>query len=100
MLPTFDPLDDQYRWCIYCRADCWPELEDQRHSPVCPDTTGLYPVDEQLLSCRGGCGSCGSIFRAGDVYMHIEQASAGLDTVEVACIYCAALAAFGAGLQG
>lgn len=96
-IPFFDPLDEKYRWCIYCNADCWPELENQRHGVDCPSVTGLYPVDQGMVDHHAECGGgCGHVFKLGEVYMHTQVEHNGPDTtVTVGCIGCASAEAFG-----
>jgi hypothetical protein len=89
---SFDPLDERYRWCIYYHADCWPEPDNQQHTPDCPHTTGLYPVTEDMVGdrCSYGDGECDHVFRLGEFYMDTEVIDDGRDrTVTVACIGCA-----------
>jgi hypothetical protein len=90
-----DPLDEQFRWCIYCGADCWPEGENQRHDLDCPRVTGLYPVDRLLLAAGARCSEgCGHQFQQGDHYGEIPLHTDGPDkTVAIACLPCAVLAA-------
>lgn len=94
-IPFFDPLADEFRWCIYCKADCWPELENQQHADDCPSVTGLYPVDQEMLDLGVRCGygdaDCGHVFKRGEFYMETEVEHHGPNKyVTVACIGCAA----------
>jgi hypothetical protein len=92
MVPFHDPLADEYRYCLYCEADCWPEPDNQRHGPECPDSTLVYPVDEPMLTFGARC-ECGHVFQRGDSYMHVEVARSGPDlVVVVVCVGCAARA--------
>jgi hypothetical protein len=93
-IPFFDPLDEKYRWCIYCQADCWPEPENQQHAADCPRTTGLFPVTQDMVDNRVECcygdNGCGHVFQLGEFYMDTEVETNGPDTVvTVACIGCA-----------
>lgn len=93
-VPIFDALADEFRWCVYCKADCWPEPENRRHSADCPQSTGLYPVDQDMVDrdarCGYGDGTCGHVFQLGEVYMHTEVEVDGGDTyATVACVGCA-----------
>lgn len=75
-LSDFNPLDDKYRWCIYCQADCWPEHENQRHGEDCPVNTGIYPIraDEALpTGDLGCCTACSHPFALGDFYVHVSD---------------------------
>lgn len=95
---TFDPLADALRWCVHCRADCWPEPANQRHTPSCPTVTGLYPVTEQERHPEHGlgcCTACSAEFEAGDVYVLVDddtgRPAASPDCGWVVCLGCAAL---------
>lgn len=103
MIPFFDPLDERYRWCIYCQADCWPEPENQRHQDDCPLVTGLYPVDQDMVERGAQCGygdGCGHVFQLGEFYMATEVKQDGPDTyTTAACIGCASAEAFQVGDQ-
>lgn len=101
-IPFFDPLADEHRWCVYCKADCWPEPENQQHAKDCPRVTGLYPVDQEMVDNNVRCGfgdaDCGHVFKLGEFYMDTEVERNGPDTtVTVACIGCALGEAFGGG---
>lgn len=75
-LGDFNPLDDKYRWCIYCQADCWPEHENQQHAQECLTNTGIYPVraDEALpTGDLGVCTACSHPFALGDFYVHVSD---------------------------
>lgn len=91
MIPFFDPLDERYRWCFYCKADCWPEAENQQHKDACPSVTGLFPVDQDDVDRGAECGKgCGHVFQLGECYMDTEVEENGPDkTATVACIACA-----------
>lgn len=93
-VPFFDPLDEKYRWCIWCQADCWPEPENRQHKADCPSVTGIYPVDQDMLDREARCGygedGCGYVFKPGDFYMDTEVSTNGPDKYcTVACIGCA-----------
>lgn len=90
----FDPLDERYRWCIHCSADCWPEPEYQKHDEYCPFVTGLWPVMEEDLKLGMCCGQCMKAFQSGDVYMHINMETAlpqsrPAEMNEIVCVGCA-----------
>lgn len=97
-LSGFNPLDEQYRYCVYCQADCWPERENQQHKPDCPFNTGIYPVLEQDRHPSGDlglCSACSSPFALGDMYVHISDETgipvtnpAEGSTTWIACITC------------
>lgn len=98
-LASFDPLDDRFRWCIYCGADCWPEPDNQNHDLDCPMTTGLYPITSADLDPWGGYGSCCLChvpFGVNDLYMLIDDntghARTGVPSAMswVVCLGCAA----------
>jgi hypothetical protein len=75
MPEDFDPLDDKWRWCVYCKADCWPEVENQEHADDCPTVTGRYPVEP-----NGGpsaCCRCEVELKVGGFYRHICVREAG-----------------------
>lgn len=66
---TIRGVDDAYRWCIYCGADCW--LEEPAHYALCPFEIGLFPVTEKEIRPHGfACVECGVEFKVGDVYVH------------------------------
>lgn len=95
----YDPLADQFRWCVYCQADCWPEPENQQHMPDCPTSTGLYPVLPQDINPwgdYGGCTACHTPFQLGDRYVlanpDTEQVD-GSTSGFVLCVGCGATAA-------
>lgn len=96
MIPFFDPLDERYRWCIYCNADCWPEPENQQHKDDCPSVTGLFPVDQEMVDLGAECGGgCGHVFQLGEFYMDTQVEQNGPDkSCVVACIGCASSEAF------
>lgn len=92
----FDPLDEQYRWCIYCKADCWPEPEHQKHDSNCPMETGLYPVDDDTIEHEGCCGQCAIPFEPGDFEMNVDMETGKIvsqfennKSYEVICVSCA-----------
>lgn len=98
MIPDVDPLDDAFRWCVYCCADCWPEPENQRHADTCPTRTGLYPVTEQERDPAGGhgcCTACADPFLPGDHYVLVDDATGRTapapDAGWVVCVGCGAL---------
>lgn len=85
----FDSLDDKYRYCVYCRADCWPGEEFQVHELDCARLTGLFPVDVDLVAHGATCG-CGYVFKSGDFYLDSELDVSGADPVSVlVCVECA-----------
>jgi hypothetical protein len=91
----FDPLDEQYRYCMYCKADCWPEPENQKHDLSCPMETGLYPVDDDTIYHEGCCGQCGITFQPGDFEMNIDMETGKVvarfennKCYEVVCVSC------------
>lgn len=94
----FDPLDEAYRWCIYCRADCWPEPEHQQHDADCPIVTGIYPVTDAERDPHGElpcCTACSGQFVLGEVYLLVDVDTGAVapvpDTGLVVCIGCALL---------
>jgi hypothetical protein len=72
----FDPLDDNWRWCVYCKADCWPDEPD--HDEDCPSVTGRYPIDHpaEKPAPPSECCRCGHEFEKGrgEVYRLIRIA--------------------------
>jgi hypothetical protein len=72
--------------CIWCGTDCHLNLP---HRPDCPQTTGLYPVEDHLIGGRCCNDTCDYHFTAGDVYVHHPLNDTG-DIVEVWCLGCAA----------
>lgn len=96
--PLVDPLDDRLRWCVHCRADCWPDPAYQRHTDTCPTVTGLWPVtvdDIHPVWGLGCCCACGAPFALGEHYTLVDD-STGLpaaepDTGWVVCAGCAVL---------
>ncbi len=78
----FDELNEQYRYCIYCEADCWLEPENQQHITDCPFNTGLWPIEDFMLRTEACCMYCPYIFEPGDVYMMVNDN-------EVVCVGCA-----------
>jgi hypothetical protein len=97
----FNPLDDKYRYCVYCFADCWPEPENQRHGPNCPVVTGLFPVMEMERlpdGTFGGCSYCAVPLKLGDVYVLVNDDTGTVTkgrptTGWVVCLGCAAVGA-------
>jgi len=93
----FNPLDEKYRWCIYCNADCWPEPQNQQHQANCPKNTGVYPVLEQDLQPYGcSCSACRTPFKLGDLYVLANVDSEKVDgsaSGYVVCLGCGATAA-------
>ena len=94
-------MNDRWRWCVYCGADCWPEPENQRHAQECPVTTGLYTIgpddeDPWIKGTYGGCCSCGTVFQLGDHYVLIDsdtgKPATSPECSETTCVGCAALA--------
>jgi hypothetical protein len=82
---------DQYRWCIYCQADCWLEPENQQHTPSCPTLTGVYPV----LPPGVGCTACHVRLHPGDVYTLADvdtETVNGCQSGFVVCLGCGAMA--------
>ncbi len=73
---------DEYRWCVHCGADCWPE--DAVHQPGCPQITGLWPAT--------GDEVCGHCHQPVEVYVEVPLPDVGDGTVEVCCVGCAFLA--------
>lgn len=100
MTADHDALDERYRHCIYCRADCWPEPGQRQHHKHCPVTLGLYPITWREADPSGTpprCCSCSELFRFGDQYALLD-ADSGRPAVspergEVVCLGCAASAA-------
>lgn len=82
-LADYDPLDDKYRWCIYCGCDCWPD--DADHASDCPQTTGIYPVTPEDIGTQ--CCDCGAEFQEGDTY-----ALQPSDVDNFYCVVCAGCA--------
>ena len=91
--------DDPYRYCVDCGVDC--HEDEPEHGPECPQTTGLWPVDEKTLNitecpaCHHRfplhgmvCMDCGAEFHLGDFHALRYTAS---DMAEVVCLGCAAL---------
>lgn len=100
-LSGYDPLDEKWRWCYYCKADCWPEPDNQRHASDCPTVTGLYPVTEQdedpwIKGTYGACCACLRPFALGDRYVLIDvdtnRPATSPTRSEVTCVGCAAVA--------
>lgn len=97
-LGDYNPLDPQYRYCVYCGTDCWPEPENRQHAADCPTTTGIYPVrDQDRLpdGSLGACTACGAPFVVGDFYAHISDETGAVvnnpaedSTSWVACLPC------------
>lgn len=90
----FDSLSERYRWCIYCKADCWPEPEHQKHNVDCPMATGLWPITEDDYNMDMCCGMCSEKFEMGEHSMqfdlHTHEVVLRGDMLEVICIGCAA----------
>jgi hypothetical protein len=92
----FDALDEKYRWCIYCKADCWLELENQRHDKTCPFETGLFPVDSDTIERGGCCGQCSTPFELDDFEMNVDMKTGEIvskfepyRSYEIVCVGCA-----------
>ena len=86
---TRDPL----QFCIYCGADCYQD--DPPHTDGCPQRTGVYPVDQDMLDPPRGpaqCCRCDHEFTAGDFYHHLKTGENGLGIpiYEIVCAGCAA----------
>lgn len=90
----FDPLDEKYRWCIYCEADCWPEPENRKHAQDCPSTTNLWPVTQDDINMQMCCSQCPYEFNLGDFTMCVDFHTGELTTTaivsSVVCIGCGA----------
>lgn len=98
-----DENEDPFRYCVYCRADCYePEPE---HSAACPSSTGVFPVRERDVLCPGckkthigmRCGDCEAEFQVGDHYTHRKIGEApslmgdgDAPVYEIVCLGCAA----------
>lgn len=95
----YDHLADEYRWCVYCKADCWPEPENQQHQPDCASITGLYPVMPTDLNPWGGygdCSACHTPFALGDLYVIANMDTETVDGSRsgyVVCVGCGSVAA-------
>lgn len=92
----FDPLDEQYRYCIYCKADCWPDPAYQQHDKTCPFETGLYPVDDDTIAHEGCCSQCSVPFVPGDFEMNVDMKTGKVvkrfepdKWYEIVCVGCA-----------
>jgi hypothetical protein len=91
----YDSLDEQYRYCVHCSADCWPEPANQKHAMDCPTSTGIYPMDAQEKEYGMICDQCDKDIE--DYYGYIDmntgnpvtRAGAG-DIVECVCLGCIA----------
>jgi hypothetical protein len=97
-LSDYNPLDEKWRWCYYCKADCWPEPENQQHGSDCPMVTGLWPITEQdedpwTKGFYSRCCTCSEPFNLGDTYVLVDvetdKASRLPDCGEVTCVGCA-----------
>lgn len=90
----FDPLDEQFRWCVFCKADCWPEPQKQKHNIDCPMSTGLWPITETDYNMDMCCGMCYEKFELNEFSMQFDvekqQVSLYGTLLEVICIGCAA----------
>lgn len=64
-----NPTDDAYRWCVYCKGDCWPEREHQEHADDCPFVTGRFPLDPEHHRHGMCCANCGREIT--DYYRHV-----------------------------
>lgn len=91
-------MTDEFRWCVHCGADCWPDKDDQEHASDCPVTTGLWPVTMAELGMRGPddpyahgmvCMDCNTPFELGDVYA-LRPTDEG-DVFEIVCVGCRVL---------
>lgn len=86
-------LDDEFRWCVYCGADCEPAPEEQRHAADCATVTGIYPLDEDDLAMHLACVDCGAAFQAGDSYLlrdaDIADGAIGVPPISfIVCLDC------------
>lgn len=90
----FDSLDDQYRWCIFCKADCWPEQENQEHAADCPQSTNLWPVSDDDYKCEMCCCMCSERFDKDSHSVLVDAVTGEITTLAlvstVICIGCAA----------
>lgn len=106
-MSDIDREAEPFRWCVYCDADC--EVEEPEHAATCPSSTGVFPVREQDVLCRGckqtylgmRCSECDAEFQVGDHYTHRrigEASSLASDdecpVYDLVCLGCAAREAF------
>lgn len=86
MADELEPEGDRYRWCIFCKADCWLDEADQVHAAECPMSTGVWPITEREVrthmcpacTCEDGgmaCDDCHRAFVVGDGYMVVDYHS-------------------------
>lgn len=84
--------EDLYRWCIYCKADCW--LATQKHAPYCPVSTGLWPITQSDYDNDMCCGCCFEKFELDEYCMQLDtqinQVVLHGNVLEIICIGCAA----------
>lgn len=107
-----DEHDDPFRFCIYCKADCY--VDEPEHTADCPQSTGLFPILDQDLGPKCSacghqdgvcCGQCERPFALGDCYVlrDLQTNAVGFNTAEpkgldeapiceYLCLSCAALA--------
>jgi hypothetical protein len=91
-MSAFDPLDERFRWCIFCKADCWPDREYQEHAEDCPSATNLWPVTGADLAYGLACIDCHVELNLGDFYAQVDVTEPGeeIRCFEVVCIGCKA----------
>ena len=107
-----DELEDRYRWCVFCGADCWVSPEFQSHADDCPSVTGVFPVRGEELgglceSCGEpsrsmGCCRCDHTFSLGEHYhrLRIPDTDDSMPGYEVVCAGCAAHAELSGSREG
>jgi hypothetical protein len=85
----YDSLNEADRLCVWCKADCWPEPENQSHSTHCPFATGVYPADEG--------DECSVCLEALDFYILVDDDGQQLIRLNVGSAWRVCL---GCGIQG
>lgn len=71
-----------HRDCVHCGADTWFMPGGHRNS--CPEKTGLWPIEQYMLTTGAVCFHCCELFRDDDYYMTVGPNN------EVTCVGCAA----------
>src|SRR5690349_4544676 len=60
--------------CIFCAASGCVD-DTVQHGPECPFTTGMWPVDDEMVRRETDCMACGERFKAGEVYAEVKADS-------------------------
>jgi hypothetical protein len=87
--------EERYRWCVYCGADCWPDVEHQEHADDCPTVTGRHPIvgdpglpdDHPAKDAPIRCARCPKLLT--DHYRTVQIEGGSTPVYECVCDNCA-----------